>query len=56
MKTESGVSPAVPSESVLISLVVFTLVYAALMVADIYLLVRYARVDPDKELVPLGAY
>ncbi len=56
MKTEQGVSTAVSSGAVLISLVVFTLVYAALMIADIYLLAKYAKMDTDAELVPLGAY
>ncbi len=56
MRTEDGESLAVSPEYVLISLVLFTLVYAALMVVDIYLLSKYARTDPDQELAPLGAY
>lgn len=56
MTTEQGVSAVVSAESVLISLVVFTLVYAALMGVDIYLLTKYAKADPSQELVPLGAY
>ena len=43
MKIEDAVSPAVPGGSVLISLLGFTLVYAALIVADIYLLNKFAR-------------
>ena len=43
MKLEDGVSPTIPATSVLTSLVIFALVYGALMVADIYLLTKYAR-------------
>lgn len=38
-----GVSPNVPASSVLTSLILFTVVYAILMVVDIYLLAKYAR-------------
>ncbi|HID37893.1 MAG TPA: cytochrome ubiquinol oxidase subunit I, partial [Calditrichaeota bacterium] len=41
-KTEQGVSLAVGSGEVLTSLIAFTLLYALLMVADIYLLKKYA--------------
>jgi cytochrome bd ubiquinol oxidase subunit I len=44
MRIEQGVSTTVPGWQVLVSLLGYTLVYAALMVADIYLLVKYARV------------
>jgi cytochrome d ubiquinol oxidase subunit I len=43
MLTEQGVSIAVGAGAVLLSLAVFTLLYAALMVADVYLLSKYAR-------------
>jgi cytochrome d ubiquinol oxidase subunit I len=43
MKIESGVSPSVTAGEVLFSLVVFTLLYGALMVADVYLLNKYAK-------------
>jgi cytochrome d ubiquinol oxidase subunit I len=43
MKIEQAISPTVPAWSVLISLLGFTLVYGALMVADIYLLTKFAR-------------
>jgi cytochrome d ubiquinol oxidase subunit I len=43
MKIESAVSPNVTAGEVLFSLVAFTLLYAALMAADIYLLNKYAR-------------
>jgi cytochrome d ubiquinol oxidase subunit I len=44
MKTETGVSPNVPAGMVLTSVVLFTLIYGVLMIADIYLLAKYARV------------
>ena len=46
MKIEDGISPTVPGSLVLTSLILFTLVYAALMVADIYLLMKYAKAGP----------
>jgi len=50
MKIEDGVSLTVPAATVLTSLVIFVLLYAALMVADVYLLTRYAKagIPPDK--------
>jgi len=49
MKTEEGVSNTVPASWVLLSLVTYTLLYAVLIVADVYLLLKYARKDPDDE-------
>jgi len=49
MKTEEGVSNTVPAGWVLLSLVTYTLLYAVLIVADVYLLLKYARKDPDDE-------
>ena len=43
MLTEDAVSPILGTGTVLFSLLVFTLIYAALMVADVYLLTKYAR-------------
>ena len=43
MKIESGVSPNVTAGEVLFSLFAFTLLYGALMVADVHLLNKYAR-------------
>jgi cytochrome d ubiquinol oxidase subunit I len=43
MKIESGVSPSVSAGEVLFTLVAFTLLYAALMAADIYLLNKFAK-------------
>jgi len=42
MKTEDAVSNAVSGGEVLLTLVVFTLLYAVLMVVDVYLLKKYA--------------
>ena len=46
MKLEQGLSAVVPGWQVFTSLIVFTLIYGALMVADIYLLVKYGRQAP----------
>jgi cytochrome d ubiquinol oxidase subunit I len=43
MRTEAGVSNAVTVGEVLFSLVAFTLLYGALMGADLYLLAKYAK-------------
>ncbi len=58
MKMDAGVSPAsvVSVVSILITLVLFTVVYGALMVVTVYLLQRYSRIDPDKEIQSVGAY
>jgi cytochrome d ubiquinol oxidase subunit I len=56
-KTADAVSPTVTAGEVLFSLVVFTLLYGALMVADVYLLAKFARGDsapPDTREAALG--
>jgi cytochrome d ubiquinol oxidase subunit I len=58
-KTVDGISPNVAGSTVLLSLVGFTLLYGALMLADIYLLAKYARVVPQdgvEELIPTIAH
>jgi cytochrome d ubiquinol oxidase subunit I len=45
-KTADSVSPNVSTGTVLLSLVGFTLLYGVLMVADVYLLTKYAK-NPD---------
>jgi hypothetical protein len=43
---------------VLLTFVAFTLIYGALMVADVYLLRKYARAEsegPEEILAPVGA-
>jgi cytochrome d ubiquinol oxidase subunit I len=49
LTTTKGVSPTVGTATVLISLIVFTLLYGGLMVADVFLLVRNAKGDVDVE-------
>ena len=46
MKIQDGVSNTVPAGFVLLSLILFTVVYGALMVADIYLLRKFATAGP----------
>ena len=48
-KTADAVSPTLTPGMVLFSLVAFVIVYAALMVADIYLLAKYSRTTDDAE-------
>jgi len=47
LKTENAMSPNVGAGTVLFSLIGFALIYAALMVADVYLLAKYAKAGPD---------
>jgi cytochrome d ubiquinol oxidase subunit I len=59
MRTEQGVSVVVSVATVLVSLLAFTLLYGALMVADIYLLAKYARRtegEAEEALTPAGAH
>lgn len=58
MRIENGVSPAsvVNSVSVLITLVLFTLIYGGLMGITVYLMRRFSTHDPAKETAALGAY
>ena len=48
MTTESGVSPGVPGWMVLVSLIVFTLVYGALAVVEFKLIVKAAQAGPPE--------
>jgi len=47
MRVEKGVSPLVSAGQVGFTLLVYTLVYAALIVANIYLMNKYARIIPE---------
>ena len=47
MLTEDGVSPSVPGWTVLISLVAFTLIYAALAVVEIGLIIKTSKKGPE---------
>jgi cytochrome bd ubiquinol oxidase subunit I len=46
LKTADAISPTITVGMVLTSLIVFTLLYGALMVADVYLLVKFAKAGP----------
>ncbi|MCP2340115.1 cytochrome ubiquinol oxidase subunit I [Actinomadura rupiterrae] len=46
MQTRHGVSPSVPSGTVLTSLIVYTLLYGVLAVVEVGLMVKYAKADP----------
>jgi len=52
MLTADGVSPSVGAGSVLLSLIVFTLLYGVLAVIDGVLMVRYAKAGPPPTGVP----
>lgn len=56
MRTEQGVSRVVAGGAVLFSLIVFTLVYGALIVVDFYLLRKFAQTDPVRIAESVGAY
>ncbi|MNJ01122.1 Cytochrome bd ubiquinol oxidase subunit 1 [compost metagenome] len=47
MSTRDGVSPGVSGLEVLISLIAFTAIYAALAVVEIRLIIRAAQKGPD---------
>ena len=47
MTTANGVSPSVPAWSVLVSMAVYTLLYAALMVVEVKLFLKYTRVGAE---------
>jgi len=51
MTTADGVSPSVSSTELVISLVAFLLVYAALGLLDVVLMLRYGRRELDLEAV-----
>lgn len=58
LKTQDAVSPNVAGGMVLASLLGFTLLYAALIVADVYLLAKYAKAEPAEvaaDVVPAWA-
>ncbi|GAB2566245.1 cytochrome ubiquinol oxidase subunit I [Leucobacter ruminantium] len=55
MTTEQGVSPGVPGWAVLVSLIVFTLVYGALAVVEFRLITKAAKDGPPEIEQPEGA-
>ncbi len=54
LKTSDAVSRAISRGQVVASLVGFTLLYGTLGAVDIYLLTKYARKGPDRDLSALG--
>ena len=54
MKIDQGVSAIVSGGQVLFSLLGYTLVYGALMVAMVYLMVKYAKAGPETSTVGLS--
>lgn len=52
MKTEEAFSPNLTTGMVLTTLIVFTLVYAVLIFADVYLLRKFAKAGPDAPSEP----
>ncbi len=48
LKTENAFSPNLTPGMVLASVIILTLVYGALMAADVYLLVKFARKGPEQ--------
>ena len=57
LKTEDAMSPGLTSGMVLFSLIGFALIYATLLVTDVYLLAKSARADPPAgETVPGETY
>lgn len=49
LKTETGITPSLTQVDLGLSLAVFTLVYGVLLLADVYLLYKYARKGPSEE-------
>ena len=52
MSTRDGVSPGVTGVEVLISLIAFTAIYAALAVVEVKLIVKAAQKGPDTDEQP----
>ena len=51
MRVEQGVTPILSSGHVLVSLLGYTLVYGALMVAMLYLMIKFAKAGPESSKV-----
>jgi cytochrome bd-type quinol oxidase subunit 1 len=52
LKTANGVSTSVGGISIWISMIVFTCIYGLLAAIGGFLIYRYARPQPDAELLP----
>lgn len=55
MRVENAISPNVPAGNVLFSLILFTLLFAGLMVADLWLLWKYAKNESYSESGDAGS-
>ncbi len=55
MKIEEGISTIVPAGSVLATLIFYTLIYGALMVAEVYLLLKFAKAGPAESISQVEA-
>ena len=55
MLTSDGVSPNVAPAAILLTLIGFSLLYLALIVVDVYLLRKYARMGADGRRTPAEA-
>ena len=55
LTTAKGVSPTVNAGTVLFSLIAFALVYGVLMGVDIFLMAKYAKINPLEEETTVGA-
>lgn len=49
LKTVNAVSPNLEAGTVLLSLIVFVLIYAVLIAIDVYLLAKYSKAGPDAD-------
>lgn len=56
LKVEQGVSPNLSSGMIWFSLIGFILLYSVLIMADVYLLTKYARVNPELEIKEIDNY
>jgi cytochrome d ubiquinol oxidase subunit I len=52
LKVEDSVSPNVTTGELWMSLIGYIVVYGVLMVADVYLLTKFAKAGPDEVVVP----
>jgi len=50
LRVEDGVSPNLSNGMILFSLIGFTVLYSVLIFADVYLLAKFARIDPEVEV------
>ena len=55
MKIEDAISTTVSWGSVLATLIFYTLIYGALIVAEVYLLVKFAKAGPADDVSPIDA-